>query len=270
MKKSIIIAIAVVLIVISSVAVYVLVGNQSPDNGKNNHFTPVEYTYTIVNTYPHDISAFTEGLVYSDGYLYESTGLNGNSTLRKEDPVSGEIVQQISLDPQYFGEGIAIMGDRIFQLTWQTQVGFIYDKATFEQLGQFAYPTEGWGLTSNGTHLIMSDGTSTLYFLNPETFERTGTVQVHDGNLTINMLNELEYINGTVYANIWHEDRIGIINIHTGEIEGWINLTGINDRPISDFEDVLNGIAYDSVNSRLFVTGKRWPDIFEIQLVPTD
>jgi glutamine cyclotransferase len=243
---------------------------QSPNNEQDDQVTPINYTYKIIHKYPHDTSAFTEGLVYSDGYLYESTGLNGNSTLRKQDPVTGEVLQQILLDPQYFGEGIAIMGNRIFQLTWQTQVGFIYDKARFEQLGQFAYPTEGWGLTSNGTHLIMSDGTSTLYILNPETFERTGTVQVHDGNLSINMLNELEFINGTVYVNIWHEDRIGIINIHTGEIEGWINLAGINDRPISDFEDVLNGIAYDSVNGRLFVTGKRWPDIFEIQLVPTD
>jgi glutaminyl-peptide cyclotransferase len=268
MKKWSLTALAVTLIVIISVAAYVILGNQHPNNEQNNQDKPINYTYTILHTYPHDTSAFTEGLAYSDGYLYESTGLNGNSTLRKDDLVTGEVLQQISLEPQYFGEGIALVDDKIVQLTWQSQVGFIYNKTSFKQIGQFTYTTEGWGITSDGKTLIMSDGTATLYFLNPETFERTGTIQVHDGNMSINMLNELEYVNGSVYANVWHEDRIAIINIRNGEVEGWINLEGINRNPISDYEDVLNGIAFDSVNGRLFVTGKRWPDIFEIQLVP--
>lgn len=270
MKKWIVVTITVALIVVISIAAYVVLGTQSPNNEQDSQVTPINYTYKIVQEYPHDTSAFTEGLVYSDGYLYESTGLNGNSTLRKEDLLTGEILQQISLDQQYFGEGIAVIGDRIVLLTWQSQIGFIYNKTSFNQLGQFTYPSEGWGITNNGKSLIMSDGTATLYFLNPETYERTGTVQVHDGNMSVNMLNELEYINGTVYANIWHEDRVAIINIHTGEVEGWINLAGINQDPITDFEDVLNGIAYDPANGRLFVTGKRWSTIFEIQLIKTN
>lgn len=270
MNKWLVAAITLALIVAIILAVYIVLVTQLPNNEQNNQIGPINYTYTIRKTYPHDTSAFTEGLVYSDGYLYESTGLNGDSTLRKEDLITGEILQQISLDPQYFGEGIAIIGGKIVQLTWQSQIGFIYNSTSFKQLDQFAYPTEGWGITNDGKSLIMSDGTATLYFLNPETYERTGTVQVHDGNMSVNMLNELEYVNGSVYANVWHEDRIAIINPKTGEVQGWINLAGIYKNPITDSEDVLNGIAFDSANERLFVTGKRWSQLFEIQIVPTD
>jgi glutamine cyclotransferase len=221
-----------------------------------------------VNTFPHDTTAFTEGLVYQDGFLYESTGLNGNSTLRREELETGQTLQLYSLPSQYFGEGITISGDKIIQLTWQSQVGFVYNKTTFQLLDQFTYPTEGWGITNNGTTLIMSDGTPTLYFLNPETYKKTGDIQVHDGNTSITMLNELEYVKGDIYANVWHEDRIAIINITTGQVKGWINLAGLNKNPIYDPEDVLNGIAYDSMGDRLFVTGKRWSQLFQINLVP--
>jgi glutamine cyclotransferase len=265
MKKWTITATAITLIIAITAATYITLNNQ-PQNNQN---PPTTYTYTIINTYPHDTNAFTEGLVYSDGFLYESTGLNGNSTLRKVNLQTGETLQQITLDPQYFGEGITIIGNKIIQLTWQNHVCFIYDKTTFQILGNFTYPTEGWGITNNGTSLIMSDGTSTLYFLNPETYERTGTIQVHDGNTSITNINELEYINSTVYANIWLENRIAIINPQTGQVTSWIDLSGIYQNPVSDpANDVLNGIAYDPASGRLFVTGKRWSLLFEIQLSP--
>jgi glutamine cyclotransferase len=270
MKKWVVSAVTVTLTVIICIAAYIALGTRLPDNEQNVETPPIQYSYMVLNTYPHDTSAFTEGLVYSDGYLYESTGLNGDSTLRKVDLRTGEVLQQISLDLQYFGEGITIIGDKIVQLTWQSQVGFVYNKTSFQLLGHFNYVTEGWGITNDGKNLIMSDGTSTLQFLSPETYERTGTMQVRDGNMSINMLNELEYVNGTIFANVWHEDRIAMINAKTGVVEGWINLTGIDKNPISDPEDVLNGIAYDSLNGRLFVTGKRWSQLFEIQLVPTN
>jgi glutamine cyclotransferase len=269
MKKRTIAATTITLIIAISIAAYVTLGNQPTDNEQNTQNPPTNYTYKVVKTYPHDTSAFTEGLVYDAGFLYESTGLNGQSTLRKVNLQTGETLQQITLDPQYFGEGITIYGDKIIQLTWQSQVGFVYNKTILQLLDQFTYLTEGWGITNDGKNLIMSDGSATLYFLNPETYARTGTIQVHDGNMSINMLNELEYVNGTIYANVWHEDRIAIINPQTGQVNGWINLAGINENPITDSEDVLNGIAYDSVNARLFVTGKRWSQLFEIQLMPT-
>jgi glutamine cyclotransferase len=271
MKKRAIATTTITLIIVITIAAYITISQQPSNNEQNNQNAPINYTYTIVDTYPHDPNAFTEGLVYSEGFLYESTGLNGNSNLRKVDLKTGETLQQISLDSQYFGEGITIFGDKITQLTWQSQVGFIYDKNTFQLIGNFTYPTEGWGITNDGRNLIMSDGTPTLYFLNPETYERTGTIQVHDGNMSINMLNELEYINGTIYANVWETNRIAIINSQTGQVQGWINLEGLYKNPVSDpSNDVLNGIAYDSANGRLFVTGKRWSQLFEIQLVPTN
>ena len=269
MKKWAIAAITITLIIVISMAAYVTLGNQPPSNGQNSQNQPINYSYKIVNTYPHDTGAFTEGLVFADGFLYESTGLYGNSTLRKVDLQTGETLQQISLNPQYFGEGITIYGNKIIQLTWHSKVGFVYDKTTFQLLEQFTYPTEGWGITNDGKKLIMSDGTPTLYFLNPETYERTGQIQVHDGNMSIAMLNELEYVNSTVYANIWQENRIAIINVETGQVKGWINLEGLYKKPISDPDDVLNGIAYDAENGRLFVTGKRWSQLFEIELVPS-
>lgn len=225
------------------------------------------YTYEVINTYPHDRNAFTEGLVYEEGFLYEGTGLRGHSTLRKVNLATGEPIKSHTLEPQFFGEGITIFKDRIIQLTYQTRVGFVYDKETFELLQKFSYPTEGWGITHDGRKLIMSDGTSTLYFLDPETFEEVGTIDVYDENGPVTMLNELEYINGEIYANVWQTDHIARISPQTGKVTGWIELEGLLPPEDRDGVDVLNGIAYDAENDRLFVTGKFWPKLFEIKLV---
>ena len=234
--------------------------------------TPLEvqhYTYTIVNTYPHNSSAFTEGLVYDNGNLYESTGAypsNIISTLRHIDLVSGNVINEIST--QDFGEGITIVNNRIIQLTWQSHIGFLYDKTSLEIIGNFSYPTEGWGLTYNGTTLIMSDGTNHLYFLDPTTFQQVGEVAVHEGNKPISNLNELEYINGSVYANIFMNRTIVIINPETGQVTGGVDLSGLQGASGNDPNFVLNGIAYDASGNRLFVTGKDWPHLYEINLVP--
>jgi len=236
--------------------------------------TPVpisrHYTYRIINSYPHDPEAFTQGLVFTDGVLYEGTGLRGNSSLRKVDLETGEVLQQIALTDEFFGEGIVVYEDRIVQLTWQSHVAFIYDKQTFERLGEFTYPTEGWGITSNGERLIMSDGSATLHFLDPETFKETGTIEATDENGPVTRLNELEYIEGLIYANVWMTDTIVIIDPDTGSVTSKIDLTGLLDRKAYAGQqiDVLNGIAYDSEHDRLFVTGKLWPRLFEIDLVP--
>ncbi|MDM8557842.1 glutaminyl-peptide cyclotransferase [Candidatus Parabeggiatoa sp. HSG14] len=225
------------------------------------------YTYKIINTYPHDKKAFTQGLVFQDGFLYESTGLRNRSTLRKVELETGKVLQIHNLHRSYFGEGMTIYNGKIFQLTWQSQVGFVYDKASFELIEEFNYPTEGWGLTHDGKQLIMSDGTSTLYFLNPETLEITGQIDVYDNQKAIKWLNELEYIHGKIYANVWQSTKIAVINPKTGQVDGWIELEGL-----LSFEeyraDVLNGIAYDAKKNRLFVTGKLWPKLFEIKLIP--
>jgi glutamine cyclotransferase len=223
-------------------------------------------TYEVVKVYPHDQNAFTQGLVIEKGVLYESTGLYGNSTLRRVDLETGNVLQSYALPPEFFGEGITIFGDRIIQLTWQNQIGFVYDKHSFEKLQEFSYSTEGWGITNDGTQLIMSDGTANLYFLDPETFQKVGQVEVRDGNASVSKLNELEYINGEVYANTLGEEKIVIINLHTGQVTAWIDLTGIYTPESSDPSNVLNGIAYDAEGDRLFVTGKRWSQLFEIKL----
>jgi glutamine cyclotransferase len=227
------------------------------------------YTYEIVNIYPHDRDAFTQGLVFEEGVLYEGTGLRGRSSLRTVELETGDVLKLHSLALPLFGEGVTVYGDKIFQLTWQAHVGFVYDKDTFELLQEFTYPTEGWGITHDGQRLIMSDGTSTLHFLDPETLEEIGQIEVYDQNGPVTRLNELEYIHGEVYANVWKTDRIARIDPQTGQVTGWIDLTGLlsaEDRvePV----DVLNGIAYDAENDRLFVTGKLWPKIFEIELTP--
>lgn len=227
------------------------------------------YTYTVVNTYPHDPQAFTQGLIYVDGVLYEGTGLYGQSSLRRVDLETGSVLQRYDLPAQFFGEGITLAGDRIIQLTWQSNVGFVYDKDSFELLGEFQYPTEGWGITHDGARLIMSDGTANLYFRDPETFAEIGRVTVQDDSGPVVRLNELEYIDGEVYANIWQTDRIARIDPQTGRVTAWIDLTGLlsaEDR--QEPVDVLNGIAYDAANDRLFVTGKLWPKLFEIELIP--
>jgi glutamine cyclotransferase len=230
--------------------------------------TPVYYSYKILNTYPHDNDAFTEGLFFDNGFLYESTGLYGNSTLRRVALETGQVLQSYALPEQFFGEGITDYDNEIIQLTWQSHIGFVYDEDTFRLLQNFSYPTEGWGLACNGSRLIMSDGTATLYFLNPVTFQKTGQIEVHDGATPVTNLNELEFINGDVYANVWQTNKIAIINPQTGQVKGWINLAGIGNLANSDPEAVLNGIAYDAKNDRLFVTGKDWPQLFEINLVP--
>jgi glutamine cyclotransferase len=226
------------------------------------------YGYRVVNEYPHDPEAFTQGLVYEDGIFYEGTGLRGESSLRKVALETGEVLQIHNLESDYFGEGISVVGNRIWQLTWTYGDAFLYDKETFEQLDTVEYPTEGWGLTYDGERLIMSDGTATLYFRDPATFELLGQVPVHDEQGPVVRLNELEYIDGLVYANVWQTDRVAIIDPASGQVVAWIDLGGLLqlEDPVQ-VVDVLNGIAYDAANERLFVTGKLWPKLFEIELV---
>jgi len=265
MKKTLAVA-ALFMVAMLALGTSILVFLNSNKPAANS--TATHYTYTIVNIYPHDTNAFTEGLVYSNGFLFESTGLNGESSLRRVDLTTGNILQEITLPSQYFGEGITIVNNTIIQLTWQSQIGFVYDKTTFALLRNFTYPTQGWGLTFDGKHLIMSDGTDNLYFLDPTTFHRTGQIQVHDGNTSIVNINELEYINGDVYANIWLTNKIAIINPDTGQVKAWIDLTGLPAENNSNPNAVLNGIAYDQQNNRLFITGKDWPNLYQIKLIP--
>ncbi len=229
--------------------------------------TPV-YSYCIVNIFPHDRGAFTEGLVYEEGVLYEGTGEYGRSTLRRVELETGRVLQLYALPPQYFGEGITIWGQKIIQLTWKNREGFVYDKIGLELFDLFRYSTEGWGITHDGTRLIMSDGTSTLYFWDPETLTEIGQVQVHDDHGPVVRLNELEYVRGQVYANVWLTDRIAIIDPQTGQVTGWADLTGLlHPDDYGHQVDVLNGIAYDAEGDRLFVTGKWWSRLFEIKLI---
>jgi glutamine cyclotransferase len=220
--------------------------------------------YKIVNVYPHDTMAFTQGLAFEDGVLFEGTGLHGRSTLRKTELETGRVLQVRKLPAQFFGEGITVFGDKVIQLTWRSNVGFVYDKVSLELLTTFKYPTEGWGLTHDGQRLIMSDGTSTLHFLDPETLKSIGQVEVYDTHGSVNGLNELEYIKGEIYANVWPTDSIVRIRPETGQVMGRINLEGLLG-PVGHV-DVLNGIAYDMKCDRLFVTGKMWPKLFEVEL----
>jgi glutaminyl-peptide cyclotransferase len=227
------------------------------------------YTYKIVKVYPHDPEAFTQGLLFDEGILYESTGLNGFSSIRRVDLESGAVLALVPLPAAFFGEGISIVGDQLYQLTWQEQTGFIYNKETFAVQKHFSYPTEGWGITFDGERLIMSDGTARLYFWDPTTLAQVGAVDVYDENGPVVRLNELEYIHGEIFANIWQTDAIARIDPITGAVVGWIDLTGL--LPLEDrtpTTDVLNGIAYLPAGDRLFVTGKKWPKLFEIRLVP--
>lgn len=220
------------------------------------------YTYKVINTYPHDKEAFTQGLVFEDGYLYEGTGQYGSSTLRKVELKTGKFLQTYKLPPRFFGEGITIYKQHIIQLTWRSQIGFVYDKKSFSLRREFHYATEGWGITHDGKRLIMSDGTATLYFLDPETFTQKGTLQVRDENGPVKNINELEYIHGEIYANVWQKNRIARISPHTGRVIGWIDLGGL-----CTWKGVLNGIAYDAKHDRLFVTGKLWPYLYEIKAI---
>lgn len=225
--------------------------------------------YRVVHVYPHDPQAFTQGLVYVNGRLYESTGLNGHSTLRMDDLTTGRVQQIVNLSSQYFGEGLTDWGSTLIQLTWQAHVAFVYDMFSFRLLHTFHYTGEGWGLTQDGRDLILSDGTDTLRYYDPTTFREVRTLVVRDHGSPVTELNELEYIHGQIYANIWHSDRIARISPATGRVMSWIDLSGLlpaSER--SSPEAVLNGIAYDARHDRLFVTGKLWPKLFEIKVVP--
>jgi glutamine cyclotransferase len=224
-------------------------------------------TYRIVSAYPHDRRAFTQGLAFENGMLYEGTGLYGLSTLRKIELETGRVLKTVKLPHRFFGEGLTLHGDEVIQITWRSKVGFIYDKESFEFLREFKYATEGWGITHDGERLIMSHGTSTLCFLHPGTFEAIGQVEVHDASGPVTGLNELEYVEGEIYANVWPTDHVARISPGTGQVVGWIDLKGLlcwrdRVRPVN----VLNGIAYDKQNRRLFVTGKLWPRLFEVEL----
>jgi glutamine cyclotransferase len=224
------------------------------------------YTYEVVNVYPHDHNAFTQGLVFDGETLYEGTGLNSRSSLRRVDLTTGEVLQQVDLKPEYFGEGIVVWQDQIVQLTWQSQLGFVYDKTTFAPQRTFTYPTEGWGITQDGRRLIMSDGSPTLYFWDPATFKPVDSVDVYDINGPVEELNELEYVNGEVFANIWQTDYIARIDPVSGQVLGWIDLSGLLPADERAGADVLNGIAYKPESDQLYVTGKLWPHLYEIRL----
>lgn len=242
----------------------------SAESAKAAESVPV-YNFRILNIYPHDQNAFTQGLFFEEGFLYEGTGLNGQSALRQINLKTGDILKIHKLPQDFFGEGIVLYNDKIIQLTWRSHVGFVYDKNSFKMLGTFFYPTEGWGITYDGKQLIMSDGTANLYFLNPDTLKVTGRIEVRDQNIPVTKLNELEYVRGEIFANVWLTDRIARIDPQSGRVTGWIDLEGLSPFKNSDNQiKVLNGIAYDSNNHRLFVTGKLWPNIYEIRLVPAE
>ncbi len=228
---------------------------------------PINYGYEVVHIYPHDRSAFTQGLIYLNGFLYEGTGLNGNSRVRKVKLETGEVLQQIGVPNQYFGEGLTDWGHDLIELTWKGGEGFVYDLFSFRKVRDFKYSGEGWGLTHDSNSLIMSDGSAYLRYWDPQTFREKRRLLVKDAGHPVENLNELEYVKGEIYANIWQTEKIARISPKTGVVTGWVDLTGL----LSDAErvqgvDVLNGIAYDSSGDRLFVTGKLWPKLFEIRL----
>ncbi len=231
--------------------------------------SPTSYTYRVVREYPHDPEAFTQGLIYRDGFLFESTGLNGRSTLRQVRLETGEVIRQRPLAPQYFGEGLTDWSGTLVQLTWKANRGFLYDLVSLEGQGTFQYPGEGWGLTHDRQRLIMSDGSSSLRFLDPATLRETGRLAVRDGRQPVLNLNELEFVRGEIYANVWQTEVIVKIAPGSGQVVGWIDLGGLRPpvKPGTPI-DVLNGIAYDAEGDRLFVTGKLWPKLFEIVVVP--
>jgi len=224
------------------------------------------YGYQVVRSYPHDRAAFTQGLIVRDGVFYEGTGLNGQSGIRKVKLETGEVLQLQPLGAEYFGEGITDWKGRIVQLTWQSEVGFVYDMKTFEPVTRWTYTGEGWGLTHDGTRLVMSDGSSQLRFIDPATFKETGRITVRDGGTPVERLNELEYVKGEIFANVWQTNRIARISPKDGRVTGWIDLAGLLSPAERGGVDVLNGIAYDAAGDRLFVTGKLWPRVFEIKL----
>jgi glutamine cyclotransferase len=244
------------------------------DEGKNNPPYSIlkstkasKSSIKVINTFPHDSKAFTQGLLYYNGYLYESTGLNGKSALRKVNIKSGKVLQEFKLDSKYFAEGITISGRMIYQLTWRSNIVFVYDLLSFKLLKQFSYSGEGWGITSDGKNLFKSNGTAVIDCIDPKYFAVARKIIVHDGKTAISNLNELEFIRGEIWANVFMENVIVRISPQTGEVLGWVDLSKLYSLlPVNCRVDVLNGIAYDQDNDRIFVTGKFWPKIFEIKL----
>lgn len=232
---------------------------------------PVNYTYRVINKYPHDDQAYTQGLVYENGHLYESTGLEGKSTVRIVDIESGSAVRMVPLASQYFGEGIALFNDRIYQVTYRSQVGFVYDKNTLEQIRSFDYQIrEGWGLATDGKNLIMSDGTSQLFFIEPEFFTQVDQIRVFDNTGMVDSLNEIEYINGKILANVYGKNFIVIIDPATGKVLGKVDFTKLIPPGYeNDMGRVLNGIAWNPENRHLYITGKNWPVLYEVALEPS-
>jgi len=228
-----------------------------------------QYSYRVVKSYPHDTNAFTQGLEYHDGFLYEGTGIVGRSSVRKVDLATGKLLQNFDVPRPFFGEGITVFDNQILELTWVSQTGFVYDKSNFRILRSFNYPGEGWGLTNDGKQIYMSDGSAQIRVWDPATLKEVRRITVKDGNEPVNELNELEFVRGEILANVWQTDRIARISPADGKVIGWIDLAGILPQAERTNPDaVLNGIAYDAATDRLFVTGKLWPKIFEIKLVP--
>ncbi len=250
--------VVVVVVLVVGLFGYILLQQQPPQPAQGSK----NYSFTVDATHPHDTSAWTEGLAFSDGILYEGTGEYGTSTVRRVDLQTGDVLQELSLSSDIYGEGITVVGDKIIQLTWLEKVGFVYSKYDFSFIRNFSYSTQGWGLTYDETNLIMSDGSDKLYFLDPSTFQVVRQVSVHDGNESVAKLNELEYVNGDVYANIWLEGKFAIINPQTGQVTGWVNLGDLE----GNLTYQANGIAYDQQNSRLYITGKNWPHLYQITL----
>ena len=261
------ISIAALVLVLASAATAAVTAQRTAQRAPAAAAPAPVSSYRIVKIYPHDRTAFTEGLFFQDGVLYESTGQNGKSWIRKIRLENGEVLQQAPLEPQYFGEGIVAWKKSLIQLTYTTGVGFVYDLATMQRQRSFNYTGEGWALTHDGTRIIMSDGTASLRFLDPETLKETGRLPVTDGGRPVLELNELEFVKGEILANVWKTERIARISPKTGQVTGWVDLSGLLDPRDAAGVDVMNGIAYDAAGDRLFVTGKLWPKLFEIRIV---
>jgi len=254
--------------VLLGVAALVTACGRGPLVSPRGAAAPPDYGYRVVKVYPHDSRARTQGLIFRDGFLFESTGQQGGSTLRKVRLESGHVSQQRRLDSEYFAEGLTDWGDGLVQLTWRSRTGIVWDTRTLRVRDTFAYSGEGWGLTHDGRRLIMSDGSSTLRFLDPTTYRVIARVVVREGAEPVGGLNELEYVRGEIFANVWRTNKIARVNPRSGQVTGWVDLSGL--LPETDRADsgmVLNGIAFDKATGRLFVTGKRWPKLFEIRLV---
>ncbi|MEL6110166.1 MAG: glutaminyl-peptide cyclotransferase [Planctomycetota bacterium] len=255
--------IVVVLISLGLAAEYNRRANREGSTWAQRSASAPVYSYRVVGTYPHDRNAFSQGLDFDGETLFESTGQYGKSSVRRVNLETGQVEKWLRLDNRLFGEGLTLFDDKLAQITWKRGIGYVYDAKTLRLLRQFKYAGEGWGLTHDGTHFIMSDGSDRLKFRDPESFSVVRTVRVKDGRRPVRQLNELEFANGKILANVWHTDRIAIIEPETGKVSGWMDLSGLLAEPVGT-ESVLNGIAYE--DGRLFVTGKNWPKLFEIQL----